>query len=411
MSSPLDQTTEKPTINNDPSTAGGGPDTGLPATPLLDLLKSEMKDASLLDYIPLDKVEMNIQTEVPNTIPQMCKLGTVASTDGGRLTLVACMSSKGIPTARDGGIPRIHFFTYDLDGLSKRRHITAREVSRLDSLNDTFAPANANPDILNALLKYVFMMKGAPFPAGVQFLFGFTRALQQACRAYKDVAAAKSTATPKSNASAGASPTTREPSPEVEEMLDGSADVDMLDSLPQVEDVQSPPGSEAPNGDVDTAASPTDQPNVESSATERPQASLPAVKRTLDEYEELLEHEQVAKSEVEAIDGAKSLMEMIYEASRAQLVSEQEAARKVFIAQQAAELDKLDKAHQEKREDIIRQYATPKQTKEKVAEKIGQIEQNTPRKDAWGIIRTLIAERPAKRQKVVQEEDGEMMEE
>jgi hypothetical protein len=112
---------------------------------------------------------MENQTEVPDTIPQMCKLGTVPGIDGNRLTLVACMSSKGILTARDGGIPRIQFFTYGPDGLTGRHHITAREVSRLNSLNATFAPANANPDILNDLLKYVFMMNGAQFPAGVKF--------------------------------------------------------------------------------------------------------------------------------------------------------------------------------------------------------------------------------------------------
>ncbi|KAF2819211.1 hypothetical protein CC86DRAFT_413282 [Ophiobolus disseminans] len=402
--------------------------------PLLERLKKEMKKhAPLLEYIPLDDIEMTTQTDVPNTISQTCELGTVPGRNGSQLTLVACMVLKSITTATDGGIPRVLLYGHGPDGLSRRQQFTAREVSRLNSLNATFAPANANPDTLNALLKYIFLAKGAPIPAPaeVKFLFGFTRALGQVCRAYKERAAKTKAVSaredtpmvdgsmllpqtvpellanslPQDNDDVDLDEISLGEDPSTSNAQTGSAHM-TSSQIPPGEDTQAPSTPSATAGSVKMALSVTGSFHAEDDSD----ASIASVKRTLTKYQELRRGEKVIQSDLEATDGAKVLMQMAHKASQERLETEQEAERKALEAKQATELGQLEESQRPENDEMGRRHAAQIREKEKVDQAIKQTQENTPRERVWAIIDYLDEERPAKRQKVACGDEDRMEE-
>jgi len=99
----------------------------------LDRLKDETKkDAALLEYVPLDAIEIITQNNIENTIPQTFEIGTAPGPNSTQLTLMACMATKGITTNTDGGWPRIMIF-----GIGTERFTKPHSSRPVESPNST----------------------------------------------------------------------------------------------------------------------------------------------------------------------------------------------------------------------------------------------------------------------------------
>jgi hypothetical protein len=413
------------------ATAGGEEDVQEQEVSLLNKLKGQMKkkDAALLEHVPLDDIEMTAQADIPSTIPQMLHLGQVVGSDGSNLNLVACMATQGIATKTDGGIPRILFFGHGPHGLTdNRQRFKARDVSRMNTLSAAFAPANANPDILNALIKYVFLAKGAALPAGVNFLGGFMRSLGQACWAYRDVAAtAKSRAptrastpdaTPDKN---GSTPSpqndrTRSADQEVAVVVDDIADIEMAGGLPAVDDTEPPPNPDTPDDNLVTHSSHAANSGDERSTTDGPDSSeAPAItkqsetptktpprsshKRPLNEYLDYKDRTEAHQTKTKELRAFKTLKRREHQSARMRLDADQEAERKALEGKQAAETQKLEAMQHNEIAEIQRRLLAEERAWDEANLELDRLQENTPTK-VWELLAEATGGSPAKRRKM-----------
>lgn len=310
----------------------------------MEHLKVAMKkDASLLEYVPLEDIEIKSQSAVPKAIPRIIELGTVPANNGSHSALVACMAASGNTTKTDGGIPRILFFKHGSAGLSDRESLTAREISRLNTMNATFAPTNANPDILNAAIKYVFLAKGVQMSDDIKILNGFARALGQACRAWKNASSKKAKSGQEDE---DATPTLRSATASPAESVSGDADEpEMSDGFPGIEDIQddllvpSPANSNTSDNHVDHDLSSTH--SADSADTEDTEVSRSSTKRDIDEYRETLYQKEDADVELRAFDAANALWQMSHGDSRKRLLSSRQSEHEEVDAKYDVTLEAL----------------------------------------------------------------------
>jgi hypothetical protein len=171
----------------------------MPTRPL-ELLKSKFgKDAGLLEYIPVDRIEM-VQHEdnFGGFLSHKIRLGTMHAGNADWTVWVYLYASASFK--KHASIMKT--FAIHPHNSTNRVSVTGSEVLRKVALRDEFRPVSSNHHVLAVLLKVsstpillnptladrrqtCFLLKDGEFPQGFFFTDGFIDNLLCACRKYK----------------------------------------------------------------------------------------------------------------------------------------------------------------------------------------------------------------------------------
>lgn len=396
---------------------------------IIERLKTEMKkEASVLDYVPLDAMHFTTQTAVPGTAPQMCELGTFTK-DNRRLTLVALLSAKHMNKNKtDGGLQRIMFFGHGPDGLSDAEKLTAIEVSRINTLSRVFMPASKTQDLLSALMKYVFLAKGAPFPEDVEFKKGFIRGLSQACRLYQNfiVEDVRDEQVGEPEEDAAAVPP-QDPATVPDDGPLTARDNDSVFSPDDGPDVApdgdatlvpegGPDHTPEPHGSpkLSPHSSPTDNTSptalLESldplSSDEEPSPISPILKRKVSELQQTRQRKAAEHAALRKLRIQKLRQQTKQKEELIRVATEEEKERAALREKQEARRAELLQFHREKAEEVGKTEESQLQAFEEADGDVSQVEDTFTRRELLDLVPLApvadVEERPAKRQKLSQ---------
>jgi hypothetical protein len=372
---------------------------------LQDLKTTLGKDATMLEYIPINAIHIYAQPLIPGTLPYRLDLGTITDTSQHTLTLVAFLKSNSHINVKDGGLPHVLFFGYGPGGIiTDRVPFTAKRVFQVGKLHEALMHANCDPTMLAAVAKYVFLAKGVVVPGVGGFKSGFTRLLLQARRAYKEEQAAM-------GGNERTSPLAAKGAKAIVEMSEDSTDEYQPTNEELGGAVSADPETtwiEEDTVQVDDSKDALDlhHGNEDASQSSTPRQSCAS--NELDEYLTLHNQNRTLKAELLTLDDAVSKQPHEHCVAIARLAAKHDTETKALNAKHAQALDdEMDKQHKETR-NLTDLQAKKVRAQEEAQQRLGALQASMPREKMGEMLEQLqqnraADERPAKRRKV----DGE----
>ncbi|KAF1851273.1 uncharacterized protein K460DRAFT_329116 [Cucurbitaria berberidis CBS 394.84] len=149
----------------------------------IDLLKRKLgRNAHVLDYIPLNKVELKLHnTGYDGYARYGIPIATVEDKSGKQWAAWALMST----TLRKDGSQELWIYAIEAGSKAVKRYNLA-DVINEGKLRQEFQLVKQKKRELIAVLKACFILKSGHVPKDIAFASSFLRDLRRACRMYKD---------------------------------------------------------------------------------------------------------------------------------------------------------------------------------------------------------------------------------